>query len=103
MIRKTASLDPGKFVEVIVPYITGVMAMTAGDVKPPGLPSDRHFSYYYDHMPETSEADHAFLAGMRSAVPAVVRQDPAAAKPMLEGLAAIKLSGAQSLLYLGLI
>jgi hypothetical protein len=104
MIRKAASLDPGKFVEVILPYMTRVMAMTARDVKSPGFPVDRHFSsYFYDLKPETRETDGAFLAGMRSAVQAVVREEPAAARTMLEGLAATKLSGAQSLLCLGLI
>lgn len=103
MIRKAASSDPAKFVEVLLPYMTRVMAMTAEDDRPPGFPSDRHFSYFYDLLSETSKADDAFLAGMRSAVQDVVRLDPTAAKSMLEGLAATKLSGAQSLLYLGLI
>ncbi|MBM2614267.1 ATP-binding protein [Actinoplanes sp. LDG1-06] len=102
-VRKSASSDPAKFVAIFLPYMTDVMVMTAGNEPPPGFPSDQHFSHHYDRMSETSEAENAFLAAMRLAVQAVVRSDPAATKPVLEGLAAVKLSGAQTLLYLGLI
>ncbi|WP_409463703.1 hypothetical protein [Amycolatopsis sp. GA6-003] len=101
LIQKAAAAAPAAFVTTLLPFMVRVMAVAVVDSSGPGFPRDRHFTHCHQ-MSETDEVDNALLAGMRSAIAAVVRQDPAAAKPMLEGLAANKSSGAQSLLYRGL-
>ncbi len=103
MIKKAASAEPALFVDSLLPYMTDVMKGAASESRPPGLPTDPHFSYHYEEIAETSDADDALHVGMRSAIQQVVRADPAAAKAILQRLADIKLSAAQSLLYLGLI
>ncbi len=104
LIKKAASAESAQFVDDLLPYMTDVIKATARQDQPsPGFPTDPHFSYHYREMADTSDADDSLHVGMRSAIEAVVRADAAAAKPILEQLATIKLSSAQSLLYLGLI
>jgi hypothetical protein len=103
LVRKAAAAEPARFVDSLLPYMTDVMKVAATGTKPLGFPTDPHFSYYDDEMVASHDADDAMHVGMRSAIEQLVRADPAAAKPMLQGLADIRLSAAQSLLYLGLI
>ncbi|MDQ1748942.1 MAG: hypothetical protein QOD07_3205 [Frankiaceae bacterium] len=103
LVQKAAHGAPLQFVNTLLPYMTEVMQLTAHDTSPPGFPSDPHFSYYYEEMAETSDADDALHVAMRAAIEQVVRADPDGAKAILEGLASSQLSSAQSLLYLGLI
>lgn len=103
LIKNSAAAEPDRYVEALLPYMTAVMEAAATETEPPGFPTDPHFSYHDGVIADTSDADDALYAGMRLAIQQVVRADAVAAEPMLESLAEIKLSGAQSLLYLGLI
>lgn len=104
LLKKAAQAEPHAFIDGMLPYMTDAMKAAAHpDHKPPGFPTDSHFSYYYEEMIDNSDADDALYLAMRTAIKHIVSADPDAARPILEGLAAIRLSSAQSLLYLGLI
>ena len=104
LIQKSAAAEPALFVASLLPYMLDVMRATVqADERPPGMPSDPHFSYYYEEMGSSNDADDALLVAMRSAIAALAKAGPDAARPTLEMLAEVQLSSAQSLLYRGLI
>ena len=101
LVPRAAEGAPARFVELIVPYLRRVMALTETD--PAQLPvRDSHFSYRQPDtgpIPATPELGEALLKGAVTALRKLVVADLSAAQPVLEDLARDPHDAAQWLLY----
>ena len=90
---------PQTFCEMFLPYMLAVMRMTE---RPVGnhLDYDAHFCYRTPHV-RFHELEDALLFGYAGALRSFAGQNPEAARPLLEGLAADQHDTAQWLLYEG--
>lgn len=91
---------PDAFIEILLPYMLRVMALTEYDMAN-SLRGDHHFSGRHSKT-RPYELEEALLIGAASAIRSVAQRDPLAAQPTLERLAADPHEAAQYLLYEGL-
>ena len=92
---------PERFLELLLPYLLRVMALTEDDPAKRPL-TDRHFSYRYPMGGPLYRLDDALLHRAATALRQLVTDRPAAAQPFLEMLAADPHDSAQWLFYEGL-
>jgi hypothetical protein len=101
LASQTAARAPDAYCRLLLPYLLQVMQLTEHD--PQTLPIiDRQFSYRQPRREPFHNLDDALLAGAVTAIQALIEQDPPAAQPVLEQLAADRHDSAQWLLYEGL-
>lgn len=101
LASQSAEGAPERFCELLLPYMRQVMQLTEGDPQTPPI-VDRHFSYRRPNDGPVHELDDALLRAAAVAIRKLVQRDPAAARSVLEQLAADLHDSAQWLLYEGL-
>jgi hypothetical protein len=98
LVPGAAEGAPAQFVELIVPYLRRVVMLT--ETTPDRRPVlDGHFSYRQPGPGPMPELGAALLHGAVTALRRLVQVDPAAAQPVLDGLAGDPHDAAQWLLY----
>lgn len=101
LVPGAAEGAPARFVELIVPYLCRVMALTETDAARFPI-RDGHFSYRQPDtspIPATPELGEALLHGAVTALRRLIAADPSAVQPVLEDLARDPHDAAQWLLY----
>jgi hypothetical protein len=101
LTARSATGAPERFCELLLPYLLQVMAITEDDPGRQPL-TDRHFSHRSPIGGPLHRLDDALLHGAASVLRHLASNNPTAAQPFLDTLAADPHDSAQWLLYEGL-
>ncbi|SFP63098.1 hypothetical protein SAMN05660464_3766 [Geodermatophilus dictyosporus] len=105
LVRQAAAGAPRAFTDTLLPYVLQVIAVTAYEAREghEGPLPDAQYTHRFPGWESDTDLDDVLLAGLTSAIRALVAADPRAMRATLERLAGDPHDTAQWLLYQGLV